>query len=69
MTSTQNILIWSKTSENGIRLFKRTEESVGFDLSSAYDVIVPAKEKAVIKTDIQVLFPKGVYGRIIAIYE
>lgn len=31
---------------------------------SAYDAVVPAKGKALIKTDIQVQLPSGCYGRV-----
>ena len=32
---------------------------------SAYDLIVPAQEKAVVKTDIAIKVPEGTYGRIV----
>ncbi|RWR99558.1 dUTP pyrophosphatase-like protein, partial [Dinothrombium tinctorium] len=38
--------------------------SAGVDLYSAHDYIIRAKGKALIKTDIQLLFPPGCYGRI-----
>lgn len=66
MDSAQNVLIWSKLSEYGTEPYKSSEESAGFDLRSAYNVIVPAKGSALIKTDIQVLVPEGTYGRIAA---
>ena len=33
-------------------------------LSSAYDVIVPATGKALVKTDLQIAVPSGCYGRV-----
>ena len=33
-------------------------------LSSAYDVVVPAEGKALVKTDIQIQLPSGCYGRV-----
>lgn len=38
--------------------------SAGFDLYSAYDYIIPAKCKNLIKTDLQIQVPWGTYGRI-----
>ena len=36
----------------------------GYDLRSAYDCIIPANGKAIVKTDIQIRVPEGTYGRI-----
>jgi dUTPase len=38
--------------------------SAGFDLSSAYDITVPKKGKAIIKTDLSVAIPPETYARI-----
>lgn len=38
--------------------------AAGYDLFSAVDAIVPARSKAVIATDISVMIPTGLYGRI-----
>lgn len=38
--------------------------AAGFDLSSAYDITVPAKGKALIKTDIAIAIPENTYARI-----
>lgn len=35
-----------------------------FSLISAYDIVVPARGKAIVKTDIQIELPEGCYGRI-----
>lgn len=36
-----------------------------FSLScSAYDMVIPAKGKALVKTDIQIALPDGCYGRV-----
>lgn len=37
---------------------------IGFDLSSAYDMVVPARGKALIKTDIAVAIPENTYARV-----
>jgi len=39
-------------------------DSAGFDLASAYDVVVPAHGKAIVKTDLAVATPPGCYARI-----
>ena len=38
--------------------------AAGYDLRSAYDAIVPAEGKALIKTDLQIQLPSGCYGRV-----
>ena len=35
-----------------------------FIFHSAYDTVLPAKGKAVVKTDIQIALPDGCYGRV-----
>lgn len=37
---------------------------LGYDLSSAYDTIVPKRGKAIVKTDLAVAIPWGTYARI-----
>lgn len=37
---------------------------IGFDLSSAYDVVVPAHGKAIVKTDLSIAIPPETYARI-----
>merc|ERR1711991_875513 len=38
--------------------------AAGYDLASAHDVTVPAKGKALAKTDLAIAVPEGTYGRI-----
>ncbi|XP_043849530.1 deoxyuridine 5'-triphosphate nucleotidohydrolase, mitochondrial-like [Dromiciops gliroides] len=38
--------------------------AVGYDLYSAYDYIILAMEKGLVKTDIQISLPPGCYGRV-----
>ena len=47
-----------------MRLITGSARSAGYDLRSAYDCVVPAKGKAIVKTDIQIRVPEGTYGRI-----
>ncbi|XP_070494802.1 deoxyuridine 5'-triphosphate nucleotidohydrolase [Chironomus tepperi] len=60
----QPVLRFAKLSENGLAPLKGSEKAAGFDLRSAYDCVVPARGKFVVKTDIQVELPEGCYGRI-----
>lgn len=43
---------------------RATELSAGYDLRSAYNCVVPAQGKALIKTDLAISLPQGTYGRI-----
>lgn len=38
--------------------------AAGYDLSAAYDLVVPARGKALVKTDIEMAIPTGHYGRV-----
>lgn len=58
------LLKFKRTSENAKTPTKGSPWSAGFDLYSAEDVTVPAKGKALVKTDIQIAVPHGYYGRI-----
>jgi dUTP pyrophosphatase len=53
-----------KLSEFAIIPRRATALSAGFDLSSAYDVKVPAHGKAMIQTDLSMSIPHTYYGRI-----
>jgi dUTP pyrophosphatase len=37
---------------------------LGFDLSSAYDMIIPKHGKGIVKTDLAIAIPFGTYARI-----
>ena len=41
-----------------------TNVLAGFDLSSAYDIVVPARGKAIVKTDLAIAIPPNTYARI-----
>ena len=41
-----------------------SEFSAGFDLASAYDLVVPAHGKAIVKTDLAIAIPINTYARI-----
>ena len=38
--------------------------AAGYDLSSAYDYVVPARGKELVKTDLEMAIPEGCYGRV-----
>ena len=38
--------------------------AAGYDLTSAVDVVIPARGKALVPTDLALVLPSGVYGRI-----
>lgn len=38
--------------------------AAGYDLYSAYDYVVKAKGKEMVKTDLQIALPDGCYGRV-----
>ncbi|XP_004526010.2 deoxyuridine 5'-triphosphate nucleotidohydrolase isoform X1 [Ceratitis capitata] len=58
------VLRFAKITENAFVPVRGSERSAGVDLCSAYDLIVPARGKAVVKTDLQVQVPEGSYGRV-----
>lgn len=62
--STYRVLVVKRLSEKAILPKQATPGSAGYDLYSAEDVIIPARGKAVVKTDIAIAIPSGYYGRI-----
>uniref|UniRef100_A0A1L8E9B9 Deoxyuridine 5'-triphosphate nucleotidohydrolase n=2 Tax=Haematobia irritans TaxID=7368 RepID=A0A1L8E9B9_HAEIR len=57
-------LRWAKLTENAFEPVRSTEKAAGLDLQSAYDLVVPARGKALVKTDLQIQVPSGSYGRV-----
>ncbi|XP_013105752.1 deoxyuridine 5'-triphosphate nucleotidohydrolase [Stomoxys calcitrans] len=58
------VLRWAKLTEHALEPVRSTEKAAGLDLRSAYDLVVPARGKALVKTDLQIQVPNGSYGRI-----
>ena len=56
----------AKLTDRGIVPTKGSKNAAGFDLYAAYDYCIAAKDKCVIKTDIQIAIPDGCYGRVAA---
>ncbi|KAG8440505.1 hypothetical protein GDO86_006308 [Hymenochirus boettgeri] len=58
------VLRFAKLTEHAFTPTRGSARAAGYDLYSAYDYIIPAFEKAVVKTDIQICVPSGCYGRV-----
>ncbi|CAH4034714.1 deoxyuridine 5'-triphosphate nucleotidohydrolase [Pieris brassicae] len=58
------ILKFSRLSEHAFPPVKGSEKAAGYDLKSAYNYIVPARGKELIKTDLQIELPSKCYGRV-----
>ncbi|XP_043379590.1 deoxyuridine 5'-triphosphate nucleotidohydrolase, mitochondrial isoform X2 [Chelonia mydas] len=57
-------LRFAKLSENASTPSRGSARAAGYDLYSAYNYVIPAMEKAIVKTDIQISLPSGCYGRV-----
>ncbi|XP_074090847.1 deoxyuridine 5'-triphosphate nucleotidohydrolase, mitochondrial isoform X2 [Macrotis lagotis] len=57
-------LRFARLSEHATTPSKGSARAAGYDLYSAYDYTIPAMEKALVKTDIQISLPSGCYGRV-----
>lgn len=62
--SSQPVLKVKKLSQRAILPTRGSSGAAGYDLSSAYDCVVPAYGKALVKTDLAMTVPEGHYGRI-----
>ncbi|XP_050696149.1 deoxyuridine 5'-triphosphate nucleotidohydrolase-like [Eriocheir sinensis] len=60
----KHVLRFKKLTENAFPPSKGSKWAAGYDLMSAYDLVVPAQGKALVKTDIQIDLPEGCYGRV-----
>ena len=58
------VLRFAKLSTNAYAPTKGSAKAAGYDIKSAYDYLIAAHEKEIIKTDIQIELPPGCYGRI-----
>lgn len=57
-------LLIKRLSEYATLPSKGSKLSAGYDLYSAYDYVIKAKGKEMIKTDLQMALPAGCYGRV-----
>ncbi|KAM4747189.1 deoxyuridine 5'-triphosphate nucleotidohydrolase, mitochondrial [Rhinophrynus dorsalis] len=58
------VLRFAKLTEKAYTPTRGSTRAAGYDLYSAYDYVIPALGKALVKTDIQICVPNGCYGRI-----
>ncbi|XP_069101796.1 deoxyuridine 5'-triphosphate nucleotidohydrolase, mitochondrial-like [Argopecten irradians] len=58
------ILRFAKLTENAFTPTRGSKLAAGYDLYSAYDYTIPARQKQIVKTDIQIALPDGCYGRV-----
>ncbi|XP_052786934.1 deoxyuridine 5'-triphosphate nucleotidohydrolase-like [Mya arenaria] len=64
-TMTNRITLrFAKLTQKALTPTRGSKLAAGYDLYSAYDMIIPAKGKALVKTDIQIALPDGCYGRV-----
>ena len=61
---TRQVLRFAKLTPNAFAPTKGSKLAAGYDLYSAYDCVVPAQDKAIVKTDLQIKVPSGTYGRV-----
>lgn len=53
-----------KLSEAGRLPQRGSDQAAGYDLFAAKDMEIPAKNKAIVPTDISIAVPAGCYGRV-----
>ncbi|MBN3282070.1 DUT protein, partial [Polyodon spathula] len=58
------LLKFARLSEHATSPTRGSTKAAGYDLYSAYDYVIPALDKAIVKTDIQIALPSGYYGRV-----
>ena len=59
-----SVLRVKRLSENAVLPVRGSGLAAGYDLASAEDIVVPARGKAIAKTDLAMAIPLGHYGRI-----
>jgi dUTP pyrophosphatase len=57
-------LLVKKLSESAVLPVRGSALAAGYDLSAAHDGTIPARGKALIKTDLAMAIPEGCYGRV-----
>ncbi|GAQ86968.1 dUTPase [Klebsormidium nitens] len=53
-----------KLSEHAVLPTRGSQHAAGYDLSSAYEAVVPARGQALVKTDLSIAIPDGTYARV-----
>lgn len=57
-------LLVKRLSEGAVLPVRGSPHAAGYDLSAAHDGSIPARGKALIKTDLAMAIPDGCYGRV-----
>lgn len=60
----ESMLKFARLSDQATTPTKASMYSAGYDLYSAHDALIPPRDKAVVRTDIQICVPDGTYGRV-----
>lgn len=60
----RNMLKFAKLTDKAYTPTRGSKYAAGYDLKSAYEYIVPAHGKELVKTDLQIAVPENTYGRI-----
>jgi dUTP pyrophosphatase len=58
------VLRVQKLSAHAVAPARASAGAAGYDLCAAYDGVVPARGRALLKTDVAVAVPAGTYGRV-----
>jgi len=66
MSTQGEVLLIKKLTEHATMPVRGSPLAAGFDLASAYDVVIPAGGKGIAKTDLAMKIPTTCYGRIAA---
>ncbi|KAK9503493.1 hypothetical protein O3M35_010038 [Rhynocoris fuscipes] len=64
MPSELPLLRFVKLTDKAFAPMKGSPKAAGFDLRSAYQYVVPAHGKELVKTDLQIDVPENCYGRV-----
>ncbi|KAF0744596.1 hypothetical protein LEN26_003024 [Aphanomyces euteiches] len=60
----REVLLVKKLTAHAILPTRGSNFAAGFDLSSAYECVIPAHGKALVKTDLAIAIPSGTYARV-----
>ncbi|CAK9820167.1 Deoxyuridine 5'-triphosphate nucleotidohydrolase [Anthophora quadrimaculata] len=58
------MLKFARLSDKAFAPTKGSKYAAGYDLRSAYEYVIPARGKELVKTDLQIEVPEGTYGRV-----
>jgi dUTPase len=62
--STNEVMCVKRLTDLATVPVRGSQYAAGFDLSSAYDIVVPKQGKAIVKTDLSISIPENTYARI-----